>query len=185
MNDIKMTAAVLRIKAEELVVSRSVDAEAAMGEMDARCLLHELQVHQVELEIQNEELRRTVAEKSDLAANLHNIITQTPAGYFYINLDGYILDVNNAWLRIHGYESREEVVGKHFSMMQVDSESDSSLDHLAELKRGVPIPYGEFTSRRKDGSVGHHIFSAHPVVHTNEIVGFDWFIIDISESKQI
>ena len=132
MSDEQMTAADLRRKAEEKVAgSGAVDGE--LDGIAVRHLLNELQVHQVELEMQNEELCRTVAEKTIRETHLNNIIAQTPAGYFHINLEGYILDVNNAWLRIHGYETREEVVGKHFSMMQVNSESDPAIAHLAEL----------------------------------------------------
>jgi len=178
--NITTTATELRRKAEELVASQP----AAIGDLDARRLLHERQVHQVELEMQNEELRRTIAEKSKHEAHLRNIIANTPAGYFHIDREGRILDVNNAWLRMHGYDSKEEVIGRPFSMMQVESGSDSALAHLAELKRGMAIPYGEFESRRKDGSIGHHVFSAHPVVHVGTIVGFEWFIIDISDRKQ-
>jgi hypothetical protein len=68
-------------------------------------------------------------------------------------------------------------------MVQVESSSDSSLAHLAELKRGVSIPQGEFRSRLKDGSVGHRIFSAHPVARMGTVVGFEWFIIDITEPE--
>jgi len=172
------SAAELRRKAEEHVASQP----ASTGEVDAKRLLHELQVHQAELEMQNEEQRRTLAELREHKAHLENVIKNTPAGYFHIDLEGRFLDVNNAWLRIHGYDSPDEVVGKHFSMMQVDSESDSALAHLAELKKGVAIPHGEFSSRRKDGTLGHHVFSAHPVVHVGKIVGFEWFI---SERRQI
>jgi PAS domain S-box-containing protein len=177
------SVAELRRKAEEKVASQLAFATSSQ-ETDTKRLLHELQVHQVELEMQNEELRLAIVEKSEHEAHLRNIITQTPAGYFHIDLEGRFLNVNKAWLRMHGYDSPDEVIGKHFSMMQVDSESDSALIHLAELQRGVAIPYGEFSSRRKDGSVGHHIFSAHPVVNVSTIVGFEWFIIDISERRR-
>jgi len=177
-------AAELRRKAEEKVASQPLTG-ATMEELYAKRLLHELQVHQTELEMQNEELLRALSELSEHKTHLENVIKMTPAGYFHIDLEGRFIDVNDAWLRMHGYNSPDEIIGKHFSMMQVDSESDSALVHLAELKRGVPIPYGEFSSRRKDGSVGHHIFSAHPVVHVGNIVGFEWFIIDISERKRL
>ena len=177
----RISAADLRSKAEEKVASQ----QASPGELDAKRLLHELQVHQAELEMQNEELHYALRELDEHKTHLENVIKNTPAGYFHIDLEGRFLDVNKAWLRMHGYDSPEEVVGKHFSMMQVDSESESALIHLAELQRGVPIPYGEFSSLRKDGSVGHHIFSAHPVVQVGNIVGFEWFIIDISERRQI
>jgi PAS domain S-box-containing protein len=175
------SAAELRRKAEEQIASQPTPT----GELDAKRLLHELQVHQAELEMQNEELRRVIAEKSEHEAHLLNIIQQTPAGYFHIDREGHILDVNNAWLRMHGYDSKDEVIGRDFSLVQVNSGSHSALAHLAELQRGVAIPYGEFEHRRKDGSVGHHIFSAHPVVRVGNITGFEWFIIDISERKQL
>ena len=143
-------ASELRRKAEEKVASQ----QAPTGETDTKRLLYELQVHQAELEMQNEEQFRMLAVLAEHKAHLENVIKNTPAGYFHIDLDGRFIDVNDAWLRMHGYESPDEIIGKHFSMMQVDSGSDSALVHLAELKRGVPIPYGEFSSRRKDGSVG-------------------------------
>jgi len=177
-------AAELRCKAEEKVATTYLKA-SVQNEIYTSRILHELQVHQVELEMQNEELHRIIEEKNEHEAHLRNIIAHTPAGYFHIDLEGRILDVNNAWLRMYGYDSKDEVVGRHFSMMQVDSGSVSALAHLAELQRGVAIPFGEFESRRKDGSVGHHIFSAHPVVHVGTIVGFEWFIIDISKRKQM
>jgi PAS domain S-box-containing protein len=176
----RTSAAELRRKAEVKVASQP----APTGELDAKRLLHELQVYKCELEMQNDELHRVIAEKTVHETHLHNILTQTPAGYFCIDTEGYFLNVNDAWLRMHGYDAKDEVIGKHFGMVQVDRSSCSALVHLAELKRGVPIPTGEFESRRKDGSVGHHIFSAHPVMRIGEIVGFEWFIIDISKRKE-
>jgi signal transduction histidine kinase/CheY-like chemotaxis protein len=69
--------------------------------------------------------------------------------------------------------------------MQVDNESISALAHMQELKKGMAIPAGEFVSKRKDGSIGQHIFSATPVVHFGEVTGFEWFIIDITEHKKL
>jgi two-component system CheB/CheR fusion protein len=140
-------------------------------------------VHQVELEMQNEELRLANINLIEQQAHLNNIIKLTPAGYFHIDLEGRFLEVNDAWLRMHGFDSQDEVIGKHFSIMQVDSSSDSAFAHMAELQKGLAIPSGEFASRRKDDSTGHHIFSATPVVTYGNIIGFDWFIIDITERK--
>jgi PAS domain S-box-containing protein len=149
--------------------------------VDAKRLLHELQVHQIELQMQNEELRLANQTLTEYEQHLQNVIKMTPAGYFRLDQNDCFVDVNDAWLRMHLYDSREEVIGKHFSLLQVDSASEMALKHLAELHNGMPIPLGEFASRRNDGSVGHHIFSAHPVIHAGGIVGFEWFIIDISE----
>jgi len=55
----------LRQRAEERLAQQSPPAEAFSGELDAKRLLHELQVHQVELEMQREELQQA---KADLLA---------------------------------------------------------------------------------------------------------------------
>lgn len=177
-------AAKLRRKAEQKTAMQAAETESVYCGLNDKKLLHELQVHKIELELQNEELRLANEKLSELETHLRNIIAKTPAGYFHLDLEGRFVDVNDAWLRIHGYDSKNEVIGKHFSIMQVDSESESSLNHMDELQRGLAIPSGEFASRRKDGSIGHHKFSAHPVVQYGSIVGFEWFIIDISERKR-
>jgi PAS domain S-box-containing protein len=171
----------LRRLAELKIAARQAPSGSFSGEIDTERLLHELQVHQIELEMQNEELNLKIEQQE----NLRNIIKQTPVGYFRIDLEGRFLEVNDAWLRMHRYDSADEVIGKPYRIIQVDSSSDSALSHMDDLLRGLAIPIGEFTNRRKDGTIGHHIFSAHPVVHIGKTVGFDWYIFDISELKQI
>jgi len=175
----------LRTQAEKQLTAHQAGGASQAGEQDAKRLLHELQVHQVELEMQNEELRRALIEKNEHESHLRQIINLTPAGYFHLDLEGRFLDVNAAWLRMHGYDSAEEVIDQHYSIMQVDNESISAMAHMQELKKGVAIPAGEFVSKRKDGSIGQHIFSATPVVHFGEVTGFEWFIIDITEHKKL
>ncbi len=172
---------VLRRNAEVKLASSEFSQETDMKEVDLMRLQHELQVHQVELEMQNEELRLSLAKVNDYKIHLKNIIQLAPAGYFRLDREGFIREVNKAWLEMHGYDSSDEVVGKHFSVMQVDSTLDSAITHISELKKGKAIPYGEFSSRKKNGMVGHHVFSAHPIMHYGGVIGFEWFIIDISE----
>jgi PAS domain S-box-containing protein len=135
--------------------------------------------------MQNEELQRTVLILEEHEAHLRNVIRNSPAGYFHINMEGRFVEVNNAWLRIHGYDSPDEVIGKHFGITQVESELAMALKHVADLHSGLAVPSGEFTHLRKDGSIGYHTFSAHPVVHSGKIVGLEWFIIDTSDRKRI
>jgi len=59
-------------------------------------LLHELQVHQIELEMQNEELRRTY-EITELALKKYTMLYDfAPMGHFTINSEGYIKELNFA-----------------------------------------------------------------------------------------
>jgi signal transduction histidine kinase/CheY-like chemotaxis protein len=56
---------------------------------------------------------------------------------------------------------------------------------VTDLLGGMTVPSGEFSHVRKDGSIGYHTFSAHPVVHTGKVIGLEWFIIDRSDQKLI
>jgi PAS domain S-box-containing protein len=124
-------------------------------------------------------------EMSERETRFRNIIEDTTAGYFYIDRDGCFQRVNDAWLRMHGYDSPEKVIGRHFSITQVDSDLEAARQYVEKLLNGHSIPTGEFSRRCKDGSVGYHTFSAHPVVQAGVVVGVEGFIIDITERKRV
>jgi CRP-like cAMP-binding protein len=59
-------------------------------------LIHELQVHQIELEISNEELRHAYEEADNLRERYADIYDFAPVGYFTLNQQGVIVDINLA-----------------------------------------------------------------------------------------
>jgi len=59
-------------------------------------LVHELQVHQVELEMHNEELRQAYEEADSLRERYADIYDFAPIGYFTLNPLGVIVDMNLA-----------------------------------------------------------------------------------------
>lgn len=63
---------------------------------DLQRLVHELQVHQIELELHNEELRHAYEEADALRAHFADIYDFAPLGYFTLNPQGLILEVNLA-----------------------------------------------------------------------------------------
>jgi PAS domain S-box-containing protein len=175
----------LRKSAEDIVDSQIELTVTTTNFINDKFMLHELQVHKIELDMQNEELHRTIQMLQEHEEHLHDIIKNTPAGYFRIDLVGRFLEVNSAWLHIHGYDSPDEILGKHFSVTQVESEMKVALKHVEDLLSGLAIPTGVFTHVRKDGSIGFHTFSAHPVVHTGKVVGLEWFIVDRSTQMKV
>ncbi len=74
----------------------AADPPPGGDETDVRRLLHELQVHQVELELQNEELQRARAETEAMLLDYTELYEQAPVGYLTLDRDGRILQANPA-----------------------------------------------------------------------------------------
>ncbi len=57
-------------------------------------MVHELQVHQIELEMQNDELRSIHAELEAAHARYFDLYDKAPVGYFTISEQGLIREAN-------------------------------------------------------------------------------------------
>jgi two-component system cell cycle sensor histidine kinase/response regulator CckA len=137
------------------------------------------------LTIQNSSDRER-AEKSlrESEERFRRVITQTKAGYFLIDRAGRFVQVNDAWLGMHGYESAEEVIGRHFSLTQVEGDLPASREIVETMLAGGPVPDGEFSHRCRDGSIGYHTFTLSPVFEQGEVVGLEGFLIDTTGLKR-
>ena len=85
------TSELRRIAEERLKSDLSFDD---MSTNDIQKLIHELRVHQIELEMQNEELQRTQAEAEELHKKYEHFYDFSPVGYFTLNEKGKIFEVN-------------------------------------------------------------------------------------------
>jgi PAS domain S-box-containing protein len=85
----------LRQQAEDRLQKQSPGRDAAAPET-AQDLLHELQVHQIELEMQNEELREAQAKLEASRARYFDLYDMAPVGYFTLSQRGLILEANLA-----------------------------------------------------------------------------------------
>jgi diguanylate cyclase (GGDEF)-like protein/PAS domain S-box-containing protein len=130
------------------------------------------------------ERKRVEQAIRDRELRFRQIIENSQAGYFYIDLDGKYLHINSAWLAMYGYSSPDEVIGRHYSMLYPDSDLAQAEHIFEKLKFGDVIPTGEGARLCKDGSIRYHTFSAHPVLLAGEIIGMEGFLIDITEHKQ-
>ena len=112
------------------------------------------------------------------------IIESTEAGYFRIGLDGCYEDVNAAWLGMHQFADRRDVIGLHFSAAQVPDDVAKAAEVVRALTAGERARAGEFSRLRRDGTIGYHTFSASPVREGDRVIGLEGFLVDISDRKK-
>lgn len=125
--------------------------------------------------------QETVQENEE---RFRKIIETTKSGYFFIDREGRYQQVNAAWLRMHKYDSPDEVIGKHFAITQVESFLPQAQKNVEGLFKGETLPHGEASRRCKDGSIGYHSFSLNTVVKDGKIIGLEGFLIDMTGHKQ-
>jgi PAS domain S-box-containing protein len=120
----------LRKKAEKAVATLSLPA----GEPDTKRLLHELQVHQVELEMQNSEMCHT-QEELELSRNKFcQLYDFAPVGFFTFDGSGVIREVNLTGTKMLGLK-RQMLINKPFVNFIADPvEKNTFLLHLQEVK---------------------------------------------------
>jgi len=122
-DDNKSKAAILREKAEESLKKKLAKRNVNTSEFDTQKLFHELEVHQIELEMQNEELMvaRTAAEEA--AEKYTEIFDFSPLGYFVLNREGIITELNLSGAEMLG-KNRSHLKNSIFSLF-VSSDTKS------------------------------------------------------------
>jgi PAS domain S-box-containing protein len=109
----------LRRRAEERLRERMRSERAA--EVDTQRLLHELEVHRIELEMQNEELREARVEMESALARYTEMFEFAPIGYVTISLDGVLHELNHAAARLLG-AVRSQLLQRRFDSFVVPSQ---------------------------------------------------------------
>lgn len=109
------TPDVLRARAEKLLAAKGPDLKK-LPPVETQRLMHELQVHQIELEMQNEELRRANQELEELRFKYADLYDFAPVGYFTLDQQGLILEVNLTGARLLGME-RDHLLSTPFFLL--------------------------------------------------------------------
>jgi PAS domain S-box-containing protein len=103
----------LRRRAEEALQGQPVDLDG-LGHEDIQFVLHELHVHQVELSMQNEELRRVQLELETSRDQYSDLYDFAPIGYCTLTRKGHILEANQTLAELLGV-GREQLLRTPFS----------------------------------------------------------------------
>ncbi len=123
----------LRKRAEDVLQGKPEDLHG-LSITDARSLIHELQVHQIELEMQNEELRRAQRELEESRNRFSDLYDFAPVGYFTFDKNGFIIEVNLTAANKLGVE-RSFLIKKPFSLFISPGSKDVFYLHLRHVFR--------------------------------------------------
>jgi len=121
------------------------------GEELLHKLLHELQVHQVELKMQNDELRQaqiTIEESRDRYVDLYDF---APIGYLTLGSDALISGINLTGADMLG-AMRKKLMARRFSQFVVTEDRDRWYQHFASVLKHDQRQRCELELQREDGS---------------------------------
>ena len=92
----------LRRRAEGKLEAVDAPAPEDLGPGQVRAMLHELRVHQIELEMQNEELRRAQVALEESRARYFELYDLAPVGYVSLSPEGIVTEANLTAARLFG-----------------------------------------------------------------------------------
>ncbi len=124
----------LRVEAEKIVKDLGGNSlvQDDVGE-SIKKVLHELQVHQLELEMQNEELRRVQSLLEIEKSRYNDLFEYAPVGYILTNEAGVIHEVNQTFCSIIEMP-RKEIAGKPLHRFLDPESQDTYYLHLQKLQ---------------------------------------------------
>jgi len=86
-------------------------------------LLHELQIHQIELEMQNDELRRTQLALEESRDRYVGFYDFSPVGYLTLSREGLIAEINLTGATMQG-DDRSKLLQRRFAGLVAPEDSD-------------------------------------------------------------
>ena len=115
-------------------------------------LLHELQVHQVELEMQNEALRQKQAELEAMRDRYLDLYDFAPVGYLTLTADGMIDEINFTATTLLGVE-RKNLLHRQFTSLVIAEDQSRWTQLLVSVLKSAGKGSMEVSLQRGDGTV--------------------------------
>ncbi|WP_051361252.1 PAS domain-containing protein [Desulfuromonas sp. TF] len=125
-------AAELRRQAEERMGASTPKVHPPRTEAATQGLVHELEVHQVELEMQNDELRQARDDAEKALEKYADLYDFAPVGYFTLDRDGIIGAANITGATLLGIE-RSRLIGRRFGLFVAAEARPAFTDFLGKV----------------------------------------------------
>jgi PAS domain S-box-containing protein len=122
----------LRDRAETALRATRRDI-AGLAEQDVQRLVHELQVQEIELEMQNESLLSTHRELEKSQEQYRDLYDFAPVGYLTVDVQGAVQQANAAAVRMLGV-ARARLTGRPFALFVAQEDRQLLHDHLQRAK---------------------------------------------------
>jgi PAS domain S-box-containing protein len=144
----------LRLRAETIAQEKGVQVPENLNGLsseEVRSILYDLQVHQIELELQNKELRQTQAELEASRALYFDLFDLAPVGYCTISENGLILvaNLNIAHLLV---ADRSELAGQPLTRFILPEDQDAFYLQSKKLFKTQEPQTCELRMLKKDGT---------------------------------
>ena len=175
----------LRKQAEQRLPGGSSNREpvSTLVPQDVERLVHELQVHQIELEIQNEELRRAhrdLEQSRDKYAHLYDF---APCGYATLDHKGLIKEVNLTACSLLGVD-RPSLLNLPLSRFLAREDADTYYFHIQQALASRNRQTCEVRLRRENGNFFQSRLESVPVTDPRgEPLGVRTVLTDITDRR--
>jgi PAS domain S-box-containing protein len=162
---------------------RSSNTSSEIEKRTPEKFLQELQVHQIELEMQNEELRKAQLALEESRQRCADLYDFAPVGYFTFNQEALIKEVNLIGATLLGVD-RQKLINRRFRGFIAPSDFDLWDHHFLSVLQQGEKRSCDLVLKRQDGSpfqaglesIRGEVNGGEPEVHT--------VLTDITERKQ-
>jgi PAS domain S-box-containing protein len=173
----------LRSRAAKSLGKRAGDLGNSPVE-DVKKLIQELRVHQIELEMQNDELRKVQVELAESRDRYSDLYDFAPIGYFTLDEKGLIGEINLAGADLLGFE-RASLMKKGFSRFIAPGSQDVFYSHRRRTLETGTKQVCELELKGKDGrSFYAQLQSAAVMGEGGDFIQLRTAFVDVTERKR-
>lgn len=173
----------LRKRAENVLSSRR-EEKKQISYSEVNHIINDLSLHQIELDLQNESLQNAVLEINQSRNKYADLYDFIPIGYFILNQQGVILDVNQAGADLFEVK-KNHLINQILLQYVVPSFQSMYLEHRKNILKDVLLGACEVKLKKKSGLEFYAEINSKLIL--NRLTGESEIlttIIDISDRKQ-
>ncbi len=174
-------AEILRQKAEEQLRKHQSKASSLASENDLRKLAYELQVHQIELEMQYEQLKQAKEKADSDSQKYTELYDFAPSGYITLTKLGEIIELNFYAARLLGKE-RLRLINRRLSSSISDQTKPIFNNFLDKVFKSEGNESCEVTLWVESINIQTYIYLTGHVIENGEQCRIS--VVDITERKQ-